>query len=574
MENATDITTAVSNAELTVFNKLHQRMDKDYERWKLEHPSKQGSFEYMTHVQARDTDIDVVSNAPRTFSDSVQAILSSADRQIICRMAESGADVREEIGKLERLLEYAFEKADERLVNMLMPPLKDALVWYSIVRGWLAARFLVYKVDGEVVFDFLPYDPRWLTYRRGANGLLWTACTDNYTAEELEDEYGKEVGKRPWYKPWQKEKSEYPVIDYWRREGPNKISNAIICENDFLKEPETYNMKSFPVLIAPVATRPPVKGKTQSEMEGYGESIFAPNREIDSLLNRLGSMWASHANLLYKQPTINYYGDEGIKDLKSTPYLAEAVINLPANQNRLEPSPMKEISPTLVNLVNWLDSMRIKGSLPDINVSTPPPSGTLYNLVQETSNRVFNPQIRNLQTFYSNACRLIEEQLLAGGVGGGKIGKFTIRGEQKKQYFENEIKPVDLKRPHIIKVEFTARTPWSQLDTYQVADMAKRQGLPQEFINEYILKLPDPKGLGDLSAIEMAEHSPKLAMLRAIKALIKAERFEEANQLMEDMYNMYLSEQGAINGQNEMVEPGAVERQSIGEPTSPIVGGA
>lgn len=560
MEDAVKITKDVKDKTDITFKDRNDRMDKDFVRWNIKRQGLKGSYEYMTSLKskARDTDIELVSNAPRTYSDDVQSILSSSERQIIVRMAEAeGEDKREKIGKLERLLEYAFEKADEHLINLLQPTFKESSVWYSIVRGWIAGRFLVYK-DKEVIFDFLPYDPRWLVYQIGANGLLWTAYTTSHSAEELEDEYGKMIKKRPWYKPWTKEKKSYDLIDRWKYEGERKISNTIICENEFLKEPEIYDMKSMPVLIAPVATRPPIRG--ENAMEGYGDSIFAPNRGIDDLLNKMGTLWASHANLLAHQPVINLYDEQGIQ-LKTTAYLAEAVLNLPKGHNELVPAPMKEISPTLVNLVNWLDSMRVRGSLPDIDIGKPPPSGTLYNLVQETSNRVFNPQLRNLNSFYSNACRLIEEQLLAGGVGGKKIGKVEIKGIRKNEYYETEITPVDLKSPHIIKVEFTARTPWQQLDTYQIADMAKRLGLPDGFIQEYILKLPDPKGLGDLSAIEMAEHSPKLAIVRAIQALMKVGRMEEAEQLMQDMYNMQMQEESG----GEMGEPPPVASREASE---------
>lgn len=552
MDDAGQITKDVAT-KMGEFKPRFDRMDEDFDRWDMKMAGARGSFEYQTRARdrTRDTDIEITSNKPRTFCDGVQAILSSSERQIAVRMAETqGEDMRERIAILERLLEFAFEKADERLINLLLGTLKENLVWYSIVRGWIAARFLVYKSGGNVIFDFLPYDPRWLVYWIGANGLTKTGYTTSLSPEAIREEYG-EVGKEAtsgtWWKAWEKKPDTLDVIDCWKYEKKGKISNSIVCNNKFLKEPETYDMKSMPVLIAPVATRPPVRGALENEMEGYGESILAPNRKVDDLLNKCGSMWASHANLLYKQPTINYYDEEG-KPLKSTAYLAEAVINLPMGHNRLEPSTMKEISPTLVNLVNWLDSMRASGALPDVDIGKPPPSGTLYNLVQETSNRVFNPQLRNLNSFYGNACRLIEEQIIAGGVGGDKIGKFKIKGQLKNEYYETQIAPIDLKRPHIIKVEFTARTPWQQMDTYMVADMAKRLGLPDGFIQEYILKLPDPKGLGDLSAIEMAEHSPKLAMVRAIQALMKVGRNEEAEQLMQDMYNMTMQEEAASAG--------------------------
>ena len=551
MEEAHEIATQVEKLESKYFQVLHRRMDDDYVRWQAKGVRIRGSLESLSPGGIADTDIKIVSNAPRTFCDNVQSILSSSERQIIVRMAQTqtGKDLREAIAKLERLLEYAFYKADERLVNLLLPTLKESLVWYSIVRGWVAGRFLTYKENGEVIFNFLPYDPRWLVYQKGSKGLLWTAYTTRRSASELEDEYGKEVRKTPWYKPWTKEKDVYSVIDYWQYEGENRISNAVICEKEFIKEPEEYKIKSMPVLIAPVATRPPIQGISSNELEGYGESILAPNRGVDDLLNTLATMWASHARLLYKQPAINYYDEQGIR-LKTTTFLADAVLNLPMAHNRLETSPLKEISPTLVNLFQVLDSWRVRGSMPDIDIRQPPQSGTLQNLVQEAANRVFNPQLRNLSSFYENICRLVEEQLAEGGVGGKRIKKVNVRGILKSEYYEMDVEPPDIKKPHTIKVEFIARTPWTQLETYQIADMAKRQGLPDAFIQEYILKLPSPKEINDMSAIEMAEHSPKLAMVKAWIALMKAGRIDEANQLMRDLYRMEMTEmQGAGIGQ-------------------------
>ncbi len=550
------------------------RMDLDFDRWDMKGVGARGSFEYQTRTRdlKRDSDIEIVSNDFRTFSDDVQSILSSSERAINVRMAENqGEDMRDAIGKLERLLIYAFEKADERLINLLIGTLKDNLVWYSIVRGWVAARFLVYKDAKNIIFDFLPYDPRWLTFQTGANGLLWSGYTTSLSIDAIREEYG-EAGQKAtsgtWWKVWDKAPDTLDIIDYWKDLGNGKKVNSIVANNMFLKEEEEYDLDSMPVLIAPVATRPPIKGSMESEIEGYGDSIFAPNRQIGDLLDKLASMWASHANLLSKQPLVNYLAKGGI-ELKDTVHYAGGVLNLVAGQNKLEEIPMKEISPTHVNLVNWAESKRIRGSLPDIDVSSPPPSGTLYNLVQETSNRVFNPQIRNLDAFYSSACRLVEEQIMAGGVGGGKIGKFKIQGTQKNEFFEESITVADIKRAHIVKVEFTARTPWQQMDTYQVADMAKRQGIPQRFINEHILKFQDPKFLEDLSAMEMADHSPKLAMLASIEAYIKYGQPEKAQQLMEDMFNMQKQE----DAQTDIVENEAEIPPELQESELPQGGG-
>jgi len=541
--NAEEITKQVEEKEKD-FNDLFVRMDADFELWNLTTTPVIGSLSAGT-LEGEHT-VQMVSNRLRTFADEVHSKLAAAERQIAVRMAEAeGEDKREDMGKLERLFEFALEKADERLIAMLVPPLREQIIWYSSIDGWAAARILVESRDKgkTVIFNFTPLDPRWLTYEVGSNGFLWVAYKTFRSKVALADEYKIGEDKRPFEA---KSKNDNAVIDYWKYESPGKMSNAVICDKTFLKATETYNLPSVPILIMPVATRPPL-GASGSKLASYGDSIFAPIRDSNKLLNQVASIVATHANLLARQPTINYYDGEG-KILTTTAFLAEAVVNLPMGHNKLGEPPMKEISPTIVHLLNWLEEQVESGSLPRVRVGQPPQSGTLENLVQEARNIVFNPQLRLLNSFYAGICRLIEEQLLSGGVGPEKIKKVKVQIEQKNKYYETEVKPVDLKKPHIVKVEFTARTPWQQLATAQVADMLKRAGLPDSFLWEYIYKFPDPKGLKDQVAIEMAEHSPKLAMLRSIIALKNAGRDEEAGQLIEDMYNMAMQEQVGAGG--------------------------
>ena len=246
--------------------------------------------------------------------------------------------------------------------------------------------------------------------------------------------------------------------------------------------------------------------------------------------------------MLAKQPMINYYGAKGQK-LKTTAYLAEMVLNLPRGENELRPAPMAELSPTVVNLLNFLSAEVEEATLPIIPIGSPAPSGTLYNLVQEAGNKIFNPQLKNQVYFYEEICRQVEEQLIDGNI------TVDVKHEEKKKYYEVKVKPVDLKKPHFIKVEITARTPWTQFDTYQIADMAKRLGLPNAFIHEFILKLPDPKEIADMSAVELALHSPNLAMVTAIEALMLKGRVDEAEQVMRDWAKLAQQEEMAIEAQ-------------------------
>jgi len=532
--------TAKITARAKDFIEPHQRMDSDFRLWNLDTASYPADYSVIRGIfpPTDTTDISIVTNKPRTYADKVQARLSAAEMQIMVRMAErEGEDKRDEMGMLERLFYFALDKGDERLRRMLQPPFREQSIWYSIVRGWVAARILVYKDNKNVIFDLQPLDPRWLVYELGSGGVSWAAYSTFRSKTAIKEEYDYTATKD----------KDNIIWDYWHYDEPGKISNAVLCDNEFLKEPEVYDLPSMPILIMPVSTRPMIAGANGSELKGYGESIFASNRALYASLNKLVSMWATHANLLAQQPTINYYKDGG-KQLKSTAYLADAVLNLPDGLNRLEPSPLKEVSPTLVNLVSVINRLVEDGSLPDIDIGKPPPSGTLYNLIQEYGNKVFNPQIVNLNNFYSDICRLIEEQLIAGKL------KVKVKRSERQKYYETQITPIDLKKPHTIKVEFTHTTPWTELDVYQIADMAKRLGLPDSFIQEYILKVPDPKGMGDESAIEVYEKSPRGIMLRAIKALDKLGREDERDDTIRLMYEMSLQE-GAEETPEEIPPP-------------------
>ena len=109
-----------------------------------------------------------------------------------------------------------------------------------------------------------------------------------------------------------------------------------------------------------------------------------------------------------------------------------------------------------------------------------------------------------------------------------------------------------MKRAHIIKVEFTARTPWSQLDVAQIAQMLKGLGLPDEWIWENILKIQDPKLISDLLALEIYEHSPQGMMKRAVDVLMDRGYIFEAQRLIKQMDIM--EQQQAIGGEAPTAE--------------------
>jgi len=324
------------------------------------------------------------------------------------------------------------------------------------------------------------------------------------------------------------------VCDYWEYLEEGKVANSIICESDFIKKPEILKIPSMPFAIRPVSTRPPVSDSAGTKLKGYGESLFAAGRGINSVRNRFVSIVANQANKLANQPLLNYRDAQG-KSLGGE-ILAGGIVDLDRDHQRVEASPMNDIPQAVLGILDWLNGQLEQVMLPKIPIGSPAPSGTLYNLAQEAGNKIFNPQLRNKQSFYEDICRLIEEQIIAGGI------KVKVQSVENKKYYETTYTPVDLKKPHIIEVKFTAATPWSQFDTAQVAQMLIGIGLPRLWVWENILKVQDPKLLQDLIALETYEQSPQGMMKRAVEVLKDLGYEFEANKLVEQMDMMEAQE--------------------------------
>ena len=517
MENNASAITKWFTEKATEFQDLTARMDEDYKIWDMDTSS------IANFGKEHGSEIELVSNELRVNCDYVQSILSSVDIQIQVKMAEAeGLDKRAEIGKLERLFYYMLEQGDQRLRRLLLPSLIETSNWHALVRGWRAARILNYKKDGKIIIDYMPLDPRYLVYDMGGDGLIKVGYKIFKSQSALKSEWGvEELGKG------------IEVIDYWEYEEPGRYSNAVVCKDRFLKEPETLKIRSMPFSIVPISTRAPLADEAGAKLKTYGESIFASARGIHAIRNRVASIVINHANLMANQPLINYRTELG----RSIPATAMfnvpgEVIELTKGENELVPSPMKEVSPTVVSILAWLSSQIETTILPKFGLEQPPASGTRFALAAEQSNKIFNPQLRSLNHFLEDICRLIEEQLIDGGI------KVKFQSLFKNKYMEVEVAPVDLKKPHIIKVESTYKNPWEAMDTAQIAQMLEQLGLPKVWIWENILKIQDPKLIQDLLALEVYEHSPEGMMKRAVDVLMDKGYIFEAQKLIEVMDKM------------------------------------
>ena len=508
--SAIEITEKVTEKEHDVdWAQLTKRQDNDYDIWALE----------ATETDAHDETINITSPDPRSYADELQKGLVRSDRSINIHMGElEGSDERDNISKLERLFDFCFSRNDERLRKMGLISLKNSLTWYSMIRGFSAVRILNNLEDDSLDPFYLPLDPRWLTYEYGDRGLSWEAYKTFRTKADLEATYK--------YEP-QNEMAE--VIDYWQwdKGKKNKATNAIICDNAWLKPPKSYNMRRLPILILPVGTRPIVVDRQGIRRAGFGDSIYSASRGLVPIMNQALTMWATWANILAHTPFIHKAG-EGSKDIELFQGRLDAIIKVP-KEDEFEALGLPEISMTLVNLIGQLLAQWQRATAPFVVFGdvTMPSSGTAISELKEAEEKAYFPYLTNLDSIYTDMCYMIEEQLIDGGL------EFEIDGIGKDNKFHKDtITPVDIKRPHIIKVEHTIKRKYGEFQALQMAQMSRDAGLLSlETIMEKILKVQDPKSEISLLDFEKVRNDPIMLLVSAITLLHSWGRHEEADML-------------------------------------------
>ena len=536
---------------------LTQRQDNDYDIWSLE----------ATETDKHKGNINITSPDPRSYADELQKGLVRSDRSIAIHMGElEGEDERDNISKLERLFDFTLARADERLRRMGLISLKNSLVWYSMVRGFGAVRILN-NLDKDKALDsfYLPVDPRWLTYEYGDNGLLWVAYKTFRTKADLQDTYKYEPTK------------DVPeVIDYWEwDEGKKekKATNAVVCEGEWLKAPKSYEMRRLPFLILPVGTRPVVVDEQGIRTAGYGDSIYSTSRGLVPIINKALTMWATWANIRANTPLLwKAENMEASKELELFQGRLDAIVKIPKG-DEFEALGLPEISATLVNLVGQLLAQWQRATAPFVVFGdvTMPSSGTAISELKEAEEKAYFPYLTNLDAIYTDMCYMIEEQLIDGGL------KFEVDGlGRDKRYYKDKITPVDIKRPHIIRVEHRIKSKYGEFQALQMAQMSRdAELLSLETIMEKILKIQDPKREIALIDFEKIRRDPIMLIVSAIGLLQKEGRTDEAGYLM-DLANK-LGSQGPIQMSGQTQAPptapmgGAMPAQP---PTAPVTRGA
>lgn len=548
---ATTISGLVTDFEAT-YKALHDRQDADMKLYEL-----------VAEDWLNDSFADNVTfNTPHHEADTIIQLLEGSRINVKVHDEKKNA---EKEAKIEEFLISMFNSADEYNGFKLMPPLKTALSFWGALRGWMALETLIYQnKDGEITPDITAPDPRSLSWGVGREGLTWVNKRMFRLASEIEEEYD--------YKPKTKESQ----IDNFL----TPKENILIVDGEEAKR-DPHNLGYVPFVIHPITTFPKIIGESaatsKTHIKSWGESMFASNREVYKLINKILTVWMSLA-VKSHNPSFWVPTDDTTFTLEETPYGKGTAVTVPADCKPIPvvPPDIANSVPELANIlfggaqrggVSWAGGYGLLWKGQEL-------SGEALTQLKRGLDKLTTPLLVGLGIVHSRAARMIEEQFLTYDE------EWLAQGvDSKGRHFYRPISPDDLSGNHKLEIEFLSITPEDDQNNIAKAKMFQETGLAgNRYLREKVVQFQDY----DLVEKEMREQeaevlSPKIKMLRTIEALKKQGKKEEAALMTADFLKMLQQEQMAdAAGMKEMSDrlQGIGEAQGQppqGQPPQPVV---
>ena len=276
-----EIMKAVDERELKL-TALRERMRDDYRLYRLD-PGKQNP----------DLKRHITSNKPRTFAKKMMGFMTAAELLISTPNHTDPIHTQMADEHFENFVRGAINAADERLKGMLQNTIREALAYYTVLRGHYSGRCLIRNKNevnltvnderllipnqGESFIDITPFDPLHTTYEVG-DGLEWVCHKVRKTSEQIKGEWGTTID----VSKGTVDDSQAGIYVY---DMYFKDVNTVVTQEGgnitVIKEPEEHGSPRVPCWIGAVGPAPLLKDQGLDDVaKDWGESIYAENRAI------------------------------------------------------------------------------------------------------------------------------------------------------------------------------------------------------------------------------------------------------------------------------------------------------
>lgn len=491
----------IKRAENNVFNDLRIRFDQDLLLYYLNEYIMLGEDKKpIPHVE------NVTLNDPATYADRTISLMSTAKMKMEISGIES--DPGDEIANyFENYFKHVFRNNDEMLSWELVEDLKFCSDWYSCIRGWLDHRVLVLRHGDYYIVEIMPIDPRWISFAHDKYGLSWHAHRyrlDKWTVRELYDVKNLQ-------------RTECDMVEGWDRNNFHVWCNETEVPGSPWRNPFGF----VPFNLVPVRTKPLTMDnltvmnstlsltnvKTAQGLARQGESIYRANRGLYPKANALASTWATLNKIAFMTPLA--FISPGGRKLTVRPYGPGIVVNLRANEKLLE-IPTKEIAQSGQSLFGQYSAFMQRGQLPHVdygNLSFELSAVAIARL-SETRDQILNPRHSSEEMTYTRDCRMIQQEVNAGGFPLDKI-------DDRMKSMAIDFDPEKMKKNFQIFIKFQATYPEQNLANITVAQAVEGSELAclETILRDY-MQHDDWKG--ELKKIELHKAHQLIEELRLL----------------------------------------------------------
>jgi len=500
---------ALVDAHYTQTEPLRQRMEDDHAIYRL------------TPYDAGEGYQSYTSNEPQTYADKVMGWISGSDMTV--RIPHGGSDrkLREKNDLKERFLIGVLRAADERLCNMMLPPLRDQLAWYSTLRGWYAGRALLAKRDdGSTYVDITPWDPLNTYWETGADGLEWACYKVAKTKAQIQTQYRIKLDDMN-----DRDGEGVVVYDFYDKE-----MNTIIVHNGRMDRPVFRSVKrqlkhgagKVPVFLGPVGANPYIVALTQTNLEDtiadVGESVFKANR--DGYVNHnmvMSTMLEMVARS--KRQGLKVKSRDGTKSLEEDPYLEGSEISLAQGED-VEPLGLMEVARETGAFMQLVSGELQRGSLPHSVYGDVPfqLSGFAINTLRQGVDTVLGKYLRGLEKAYQMIFNIISDQYASGTYKAIEVSGMN----RNRTYFSEEITPDVIEGAGMPEVKLVSQLPQDDMSKYSMAQIAREGPTPllsDRAIRDRILAIQDADQMDFSIKEQMAERMlPEAALWSLLQA--------------------------------------------------------
>ena len=500
---------------------LRARMDEDYLLYRGDPyipPAGEGMMREDAYTSPR----------PKIVADKLIGAIAAAEMVVRVHNDAENEEGRDVNNNYERLGIGMLRHIDRMLYDSGKQPLRFQLGFYGIVRGgYVAARALLKKdIDGETYEDVLPIDPRHLMIEFGHREPIWAAVVTVRSRKQVRDEY-------PDFKFESEDENDRErqekVIDYYYIEGKGKSKrymNCVIIDRRYAKKPSNTFAARFPIVARAVGANPGVHSYSLGDqhmpvggyaVEDFGESIFAPIRNIIKFTNRLRTyrmaLTRSAVKGVYK-----VYSQGGEKEI-------EGGIDEATKEIALDSSSGEDVKPLeIIQLTRDTDTLEAAANIDLGDATLPeqsfgrldqPVSGIALRILGSSIGERLEPYIRPVESCVEGIVETLAAQYETG-----RYKPLKVHGKTyDSQDFNRPIEPKDIEGHGEINVTLEPDLPEDRLEKWQIAALAHTPGangqpvVSDQTIWDRILNLQDGNLERTRIHASMARTSPPTMLL-------------------------------------------------------------